>query len=158
MLHDWKLRDSTYEIRDTCFLSTPINSVSRGQPLISIVIPIPNAIAIRIPFVIPIRIPIESQSQSESQSNSKRIPIQIKLQSQSQTESHSNPNPNQNPNRLPNESQSQSIRNQIPIAKVSFRDSNHTNGIRSNRIFLGIESSNLPNPESPNTTTVTRWN
>ena len=82
------------------------------------------------------------------------------------TASNFNRNPNQNPNRIaikfliesqsqfqsefPNESQSN--RNQIPIAKESFTDSSPTNGIRSDRIFLGIESSNLPNPESPNTT------
>ena len=98
----------------------------------------PNQNPNRIAIPIPIRILIESQFQSESKTNSKRIPIPFGIPIESQTNF-----------------QFQSNRNQIPIAKESFRDSNPTNGIRSDRIFLGIESSNLPNPESPNTSTYT---
>ena len=62
-----------------------------------------------------IRNPIECQTDP----NPKRT------QSQSQSESQTNPNPNR-------------------IAIESFTDSILTIGIRSDRIFLGIESSNIP--------------
>ena len=88
---------------------------------------------LRIPILDGIRI-FEAQSQSQSNRN----PNRIATESQSQLNAI--------------KSQSQSNRNQISIAKETFKDSNPTNGIRSDRIFLGIESLNLPNPESSNTT------